>query len=79
MEIPFDNNQGEKYKVDIRGEDIERGDEVVLKLNKKACIAFSKIFEQLARSGKSGTHIHIGYSEEEPQGPGFRIELDDSM
>jgi len=79
VEVPFDNNQGEKYKVEIHEKDSEEGDGVVLKLNKKACLAFSQIFEQLAKSGASDTHIHIGYDEEEPQGPGFRIELEDSM
>jgi len=79
LEIPFDNNTGEKYVLEILENEIESGDGVVLKLNKRACIAFSEIFKQLANSESTETHIHIGYDEEEPQGPGFRIELSDSM
>ncbi|WP_139339051.1 hypothetical protein [Marinobacter lutaoensis] len=77
MEIPFDNNSGEKYVIDVVTSDIETGDGVVLTLNKKACEAFAKIFSELAK-GSDGTHVHLGYDESEPQGPGLRLVLSDN-
>ncbi len=77
MEIPFDKNSGEKYLLNIIPNDIEIGDGVVLTLNKKACEAFARLFGELAKQ-KSGTHIHLGYDESEPQGPGFRLVLSDN-
>ena len=72
MEIPFDNNTGEKYSWEINVSEIETGDGVVLKLNKKACESFSKLFATLGELNEE-THIHLGYDEDEPQGPGLRI------
>lgn len=40
MEIPFDNNTGEKYTLEINVSEIEEGDGVVLKLNKKRANLF---------------------------------------
>ena len=77
MKIPFDNNSGEKYTLDIVATDIETGDGVVLTLNKKACEAFVQIFLELAVS-EDGTHVHLGYDETEPQGPGFRLVLSEN-
>jgi hypothetical protein len=77
MEIPFDNNSGEKYSLEINEKEIDTGDGVVLTLNKKACVSFAKLFAELADSNDS-THIHLGYDHEEPQGPGIRIVLDDN-
>jgi hypothetical protein len=71
MDIPFDNNTGEKYSLGINIDEIDTGDGVELKLNKKACESFSKLFALLAESKE--THIHLGYDETEPQGPGLRI------
>lgn len=71
MIIPFDNNTGEIYTLDINVSEIETGDGIELKLNKKACESFSKLFASLASSEE--THIHLGYNQSEPQGPGFRI------
>ena len=78
MEVPFDVNSGEKYTLDILVENIETGDGVVLTLNKKACEAFAHLFTQLAQFER-GTHIHLGYDESVPQGPGFRIVLNDEI
>lgn len=72
MEIPFDNNSGEKYSIKIDIDEIEVGDGIVLTLNKKACESFATVFKQLAFA-EDGTHIHIGYNESEPQGPGLRL------
>lgn len=77
MEIPFDNNTGEKYTLEINVSEIEEGDGVVLKLNKKACESFSMLFASLAKSGDE-THVHLGYDETEPQGPGFRIVVSEN-
>tara|TARA_R100001377_G_C3180579_1_gene106487 strand:- start:1029 stop:1265 length:237 start_codon:yes stop_codon:yes gene_type:complete len=77
MKIPFDDNSGEKYSLEININDIDAGDGVVLKLNRRACEAFSVIFSQLALSNE-GEHIHLGYDESEPQGPGIRIVLHDN-
>ena len=76
IEIPFDNNTGEKYSLDINIPEIETGDGVVLKLNKEACASFSKLFSALANEEE--THIHLGYDESNPQGPGFRIEIENT-
>ena len=77
MEIPFDNNSGEKYVLDVVPNDIDTGDGVVLTVNKKACEAFAQLFNQLAKES-DGTHIHLGYDESEPQGPGFRLVRNDN-
>lgn len=78
MKIPFDHNSAEKYSLDIIASDIETGDGVVFTLNKKACEAFAKIFLELAES-EDGTHLHLGYDETEPQGPGFRLVLSENI
>lgn len=77
MEIPFDNNSGEKYVLNVVPSDIETGDGVVLIVNKKACEAFAQLFSQLAKE-PDGVHIHLGYDESEPQGPGFRLVRNDN-
>jgi hypothetical protein len=72
MKIPFDNNSGEIYKLEIAVSEIENGDGVVLTLNRKACESFAALFLAMA-SEKSCEHVHLGYNESQPQGPGFRI------
>jgi hypothetical protein len=37
-----------------------------------ACLAFARLFAQLA---EYHGHVHLGYDQDEPQGPGFRIEV----
>lgn len=76
VEIPFDNNSGELYKIEIAISEIESGDGVVLTLNRKACESFAKLFFTLAQEENCG-HIHLGYDESEPQGPGLRIVVSD--
>jgi hypothetical protein len=78
MEIPFDNNTGEKYTLDVDEENIETGDGVVLVLNKKACVAFAKLFTTLAETDGC-SHLHLGYDHDCPMGPGFRIEVNDDI
>ena len=74
MNIPFDNNSGEKYSIVVSVDDIESGDGIVISLNRKACESFAKLFLQMATT-EDGTHVHLGYDESEPQGPGVRLEL----
>lgn len=78
MEIPFDNNSGEKYNLEVHENELDSGDGVVLKVNRKSCLALAKIFNDLAEKSEK-THIHLGYDHEEPQGPGFRIELTEDI
>ncbi|WP_456294882.1 hypothetical protein M1D72_05825 [Vibrio sp. AK197] len=77
MKIPFDNNSGEKYTLDVVPNEIESGDGVVITLNQKACEAFAQLFSQLAKE-PNGAHIHLGYDESEPQGPGVRLVRNDN-
>ena len=74
MNIPFDNNTGEKYSLTIHPKDQEEGDGVQLVLNRAACKSFAELFNNLSEQ-EGEFHIHLGYTEEEPQGPGFRIQL----
>lgn len=74
MKIPFDNNSGEKYELELIPEEMDSGDGAVLTLNAKACTAFAEMFVQLS-SAPEGSHIHLGYDDSEPQGPGFRLVL----
>lgn len=76
MDIPFDNNEGEKYTFEIIETQIETGDGIILTLNRKACLAYADFFKSLAKQ-ENGCHIHLGYDQDEPQGPGFRVVLQD--
>jgi hypothetical protein len=74
LNIPFDQkNSKARYEIDVKVNDIETGDGVILALNREACLALSKVFDQLALGADEGFHLHLGYTEEEPQGPGWRI------
>ena len=76
--VPFDNPPAGKYEIEVDTDNIENGDGVILKLDKDACLSFAKIFGSLALgSKKSGYHVHLGYDEKTPEGPGFRIKLVD--
>ena len=77
MILPFDNNTGEKYTIEIIGSEIETGDGIVFKLNRKACESFAHLFFQLSKE-PNGSHVHLGYDESEPQGPGLRLVLNDN-
>ena len=77
MYIPFDSNTGETYSFEIIQEAIDTGDGIVLKLNKKACLAFAELFTTLANESEC-SHVRLGYDQNEHQGPGFRIEIIDT-
>jgi hypothetical protein len=78
MEIPFDTNSGEKYLLEICENEIDSGDGIVLSLNRKACIAYANIFQSLADQ-EDGHHIHLGYDHDTPEGPGFRVVLNEDI
>ncbi len=74
--IPFDNpDTGARYEIDVRVNDLDSGDGVVLAVNREACLAFSQLLQQLANQEEDAAHLHLGYTEEVPQGPGWRIVL----
>lgn len=77
MKLPFDENSGETYSLQINANEIDAGDGVILTLNRKACESFAMLFSQLALASE-GEHVHLGYDETEPQGPGIRIVLCDN-
>ena len=75
LRVGFDNPTGGSYRIDLLPDQAESGDGVVLYLDPAACLSFAKLFAQLA---KQGGHVHVGYDETEPQGPGMRITVTDT-
>ena len=74
LTIPFDQPDSQAcYEIDINPQAIENGDGVVLAVNREACLALSCIFQQLATMQEESFHLHLGYTEQNPQGPGWRI------
>lgn len=73
--VDMDNDPDARFEVSIHTEDADDGDGIVLVANRPACLAFARLFAQLA---EQGGHVHLGYSDEEPQGPGVRIVVDDT-
>ena len=79
LSIPFDQPDSQGcYEIDVNLQDIEKSDGVILALNREACLALSSIFQQLAAVQQEGFHLHLGYTEENPQGPGWRIVVNQS-
>jgi hypothetical protein len=74
--IPFDNEPEAKYEIEVFPDEIETGDGVVLALNRQACIAFAKLFVQLSEQPEM--HLHLGWDNDAPEGPGIRIIRNDS-
>ena len=74
--VDFENDAAARYEILLRPDDTETGDGVVLIASPRACTAFARLFEQLGEERTS--HVHLGYTEEEPQGPGFRIAVEAS-
>jgi hypothetical protein len=74
MEIPFDQpGSTAKYEIDFFPRDAASGDGIILAANREGLLALAETFRQLAES--ESAHLHLGYDEREPQGPGFRIML----
>ncbi len=79
LHVPFDDATSGKYEFKLVPEQADNGDGILLALNCSACESIAKIFMQLSRGKFSeGYHTHLGYSEEEPMGSGFRIMLVES-
>ena len=77
MEIPFDQpGSAAKYEIDFRVKDAASGDGIILAANREGLLALAETLRQLAKS-ESG-HLHLGYDETEPHGPGFRIVVCDN-
>lgn len=73
--IPFDQpNFAGKYEFVLDSANADLGDGLVLYADRESLLAFAALFQQLA-SQSEPTHVHIGYTEQEPQGPGVRIAL----
>ena len=73
MEIPFDQpNSWARYEIDFYPEQAAAGDGIVLAANREGLLALAETLRQLAET-EPENHLHLGYDEEEPQGPGFRI------
>ncbi len=78
MDIPFDQpNSLAKYEIDFFPHQGETGDGVVLAANREGLLALADTLRQLAETGPEN-HLHLGYNELEPQGPGFRIIFNSS-
>jgi len=76
LRVDFDSDPAARYEILLRPADAATGDGVVLVASPRACSSFARLFAQLAEA--KATHVHLGYTEEEPQGPGFRITVDSS-
>lgn len=78
MKIPFDQpNALAKYEIDFCPEHAAAGDGIILAANKEGLLALAETLRQLAETDPDN-HLHLGYNEQEPQGPGFRIVLNSS-
>ncbi|MDQ3039645.1 MAG: hypothetical protein M3R16_07605 [Pseudomonadota bacterium] len=76
MLIPLDQPGSKaRYAVDLYPEHAETGDGIVLAANREGLLALAETLRQLAESPEPDNHLHLGYSEQVPQGPGFRIVL----
>jgi hypothetical protein len=77
--VDFDNDpvHKAKYQIVLSSSDDEKGDQVVLSLNKKACKVFAKLFAQLGENNyENGYHFHLSLTEEQKNNEGLRIVLD---
>ena len=73
MEIPFDQPGSlAKYEIYFYPGQAATGDGIVLAANREGLLALAETLRQLAET-EPDNHLHLGYNEQEPQGPGFRI------
>ena len=74
--IPFDSGDAGRFEFEVYPDRIEKGDAVVLALNREACRSFSAVFAQLAEGNyPEGYHFHLGWNERDTFGPGLRVVL----
>jgi hypothetical protein len=78
--IPFDQEGTvARYEITVSEKDLDAGDGILLACNREGLLALASVFQQLADpSTPDGSHVHLGYNEMEPQGPGWRITLSSS-
>jgi hypothetical protein len=72
--VDFENDSSARYQVVLQPQEAQTGDGVIITLNRNGCLALARLFAQLS---DKGGHVHIGYTDDEPQGPGVRIVVDD--
>lgn len=76
MEVPFDQPGFDgKFQIAVFPEAEELGDSVILAANREGLRVFANLLQQLADSPDEQNHVHIGYDETDPFGPGIRITL----
>ena len=77
LDRAFLNDQGERYEIELRSDATIAEDGIVLVANRAACLAFAKIFAQLAQGNIDEGHIvRLGFDEADAVG--LRIILDES-
>ena len=73
--VPFDQPNFEgRYELVFDALHAEDGDGLLLFADRAALLAFAALFQELAAQ-RAPTHVHLGYTEQDPQGPGLRIVL----
>ncbi len=76
VELDVDR-EGLRYEFEVREDQLEMEDGIVLTLNREACREFSRIFGQLALGrAPDGYALRLGWDETDAVG--FRIVLDES-
>lgn len=75
MQIPFDDEEHPgKYRIELFPEQAEHGGGIVLCADREGFLALADVFRQMAQS-TTGTHFHLGYTDEVQPGPGWRLVL----
>lgn len=75
--VPFDDGNAGSFKLTIHPDETDKGDCIVLQLDRAASRSFAKIFIQLANGEYSDFHFHMGTDETPGSQRGLRIELID--
>ncbi|MCB9833198.1 MAG: hypothetical protein H6807_12055 [Planctomycetes bacterium] len=66
-----------RYEFEVRPDQLEMEDGIVLTLNREACLEFARIFGQLALGrAPEGYALRLGWDETDAVG--FRVVLDES-
>ena len=77
-EVELDLDRDElRYEFEVRDDQLEMEDGIVLTLNREACLEFARIFGQLALGRiPEGYALRLGWDETDAEG--FRVVLDES-
>lgn len=79
--VPFDNpeHSGAQFVIRLDPDAASEGDGIILAANPAGYRALAVLFAQLSAGGyPDGYHVHLGYSHEEPPGPGWRLVVRDA-